>query len=89
MKVALNGGLSLSVLDGWWAEAYDGTYLRDADGIPVGWVQGSKASMRRPIPQFTAERMLREYAATRAHRMRERLKRPSVETPEPAALPHQ
>jgi starch phosphorylase len=24
MKAALNGGLNLSVLDGWWAEAYDG-----------------------------------------------------------------
>jgi starch phosphorylase len=24
MKSALNGGLQLSVLDGWWAEAYDG-----------------------------------------------------------------
>jgi starch phosphorylase len=24
MKVALNGGLNLSVLDGWWIEAYDG-----------------------------------------------------------------
>jgi starch phosphorylase len=24
MKVAINGGLNLSVLDGWWAEAYDG-----------------------------------------------------------------
>jgi starch phosphorylase len=24
MKVTLNGGLNLSVLDGWWAEAYDG-----------------------------------------------------------------
>jgi starch phosphorylase len=24
MKSALNGGLNLSVLDGWWAEAYDG-----------------------------------------------------------------
>jgi len=23
-KVVLNGGLNLSVLDGWWAEAYDG-----------------------------------------------------------------
>lgn len=23
-KVALNGGLNLSTLDGWWAEAYDG-----------------------------------------------------------------
>jgi starch phosphorylase len=25
MKVVPNGGLNLSVLDGWWAEAYDGT----------------------------------------------------------------
>jgi starch phosphorylase len=25
MKSALNGGLHLSVLDGWWEEAYDGT----------------------------------------------------------------
>jgi starch phosphorylase len=25
MKSALNGGIQLSVLDGWWAEAYDGT----------------------------------------------------------------
>ncbi|MGZ8605748.1 MAG: alpha-glucan family phosphorylase [Actinomycetota bacterium] len=25
MKSALNGGLNLSVLDGWWAEAYDGS----------------------------------------------------------------
>jgi starch phosphorylase len=24
MKVTLNGGLNLSVLDGWWPEAYDG-----------------------------------------------------------------
>ena len=24
MKVAANGGVNLSVLDGWWAEAYDG-----------------------------------------------------------------
>jgi len=25
MKAALNGGLNLSVLDGWWSEAYDGS----------------------------------------------------------------
>ena len=24
MKAVLNGGLNLSILDGWWAEAYDG-----------------------------------------------------------------
>ncbi len=30
-KVLLNGGLNLSVLDGWWAEAYDG-----ANGFAIG-----------------------------------------------------
>ena len=31
-KVALNGGLNLSVLDGWWAEAYDGM-----NGFAIGY----------------------------------------------------
>lgn len=31
MKTILNGGLNLSVLDGWWAEAYDG-----ANGFAIG-----------------------------------------------------
>jgi glycogen phosphorylase len=30
-KVVLNGGLNMSVLDGWWAEAYDGT-----NGFAIG-----------------------------------------------------
>jgi starch phosphorylase len=30
-KVVLNGGLNLSILDGWWAEAYDGL-----NGFAVG-----------------------------------------------------
>ncbi len=30
-KVVLNGGLNLSILDGWWAEAYDG-----ANGFGIG-----------------------------------------------------
>jgi starch phosphorylase len=30
-KVVLNGGLNLSVLDGWWAEAYDGS-----NGFAIG-----------------------------------------------------
>jgi starch phosphorylase len=30
-KVILNGGLNLSTLDGWWAEAYDGR-----NGFPIG-----------------------------------------------------
>jgi starch phosphorylase len=31
MKVVLNGGLNLSVIDGWWAEAYDGS-----NGFAIG-----------------------------------------------------
>jgi glycogen phosphorylase len=99
MKAALNGGLNLSVMDGWWSEAYDGQngwaieshdgdpaaqddrdaaalfdvlerevvplfYNRTPDGIPAGWVQRIKASMRSIIPRFSAERMLREYVTT-------------------------
>jgi starch phosphorylase len=30
-KAVLNGGLNLSILDGWWAEAYDGT-----NGFAIG-----------------------------------------------------
>jgi len=30
-KVVLNGGLNLSILDGWWAEAYDG-----GNGFAIG-----------------------------------------------------
>ena len=32
MKSAANGGLNLSVLDGWWAEGYDGTNGWAIDG---------------------------------------------------------
>ena len=32
MKVAVNGGLQLSVLDGWWAEGYDGSNGWALDG---------------------------------------------------------
>ena len=32
MKAAVNGSLNLSVLDGWWAEAYDGTNGWAIDG---------------------------------------------------------
>ena len=36
MKAALNGGLNLSILDGWWDEWYDGDNgwaIPSADGI--------------------------------------------------------
>jgi starch phosphorylase len=36
MKAAMNGGLNLSVLDGWWDEAYDGTNGWAIGSHPVG-----------------------------------------------------
>jgi starch phosphorylase len=99
MKAALNGSINLSVLDGWWAEAYDGEsgwaiatapgdprtqdevdsaalfnllegevvplfYERNRDGIPQRWIARVKASLRRLVPRFSAERMLRDYVDT-------------------------
>ena len=98
MKVLVNGGLNLSELDGWWAEAYradvgwavgDGQehgeephlddreaeylyrlleedivpafYERDSRGIPRSWVARMRASMAELTPQFSANRMTREY----------------------------
>jgi starch phosphorylase len=97
MKVLVNGGLNLSELDGWWAEAYsedvgwalgDGKehcdpqwdaveagalyrlleeevaplfYSRDAQGIPGAWVARMRASMARLAPQFSCNRMARDY----------------------------
>jgi starch phosphorylase len=98
MKVLVNGGLNLSELDGWWAEAYehdvgwalgDGQehgddpnwdaaeaealyallerevvpafYTRDAHGIPQAWVAKMRASISRLSPQFSTNRVVREY----------------------------
>src|SRR6266566_5614624 len=39
MKAALNGGLNLSIRDGWWDEMYDGENgwaIPSADGVDVG-----------------------------------------------------
>ena len=105
MKSVLNGGLNLSVLDGWWAEAFDGEngwgitgeavydphvqdtrdaaafydllehevaplfYDRDAAGIPRGWVQRIKRSLRSNGPEFSATRMVGDYV-DRAYALR-------------------
>jgi starch phosphorylase len=97
MKAALNGGLNLSVLDGWWCEGYDGTngwaiqsepgpdevtqdgrdavalyhlleeeiiplfYERDAAGVPHGWVERVRASLRTLPARFSAARTVHEY----------------------------
>lgn len=99
MKAALNGGLHLSVLDGWWAEGFDGGngwaidgatdadgeavdarhaaallermeqevaplfYERDAEGVPRGWLRRVRAALRTGARDFSARRMLDDYAA--------------------------
>ena len=42
MKAAMNGGLNLSILDGWWDECYDGTN---------GWAIGSREPFDDPERQ--------------------------------------
>jgi starch phosphorylase len=98
MKSALNGGLNLSVKDGWWDEWYDGAngweipsadgvadpgrrdeleatalyellgksvgplfYDRDTEGVPQGWVERIRHTLRSLGPKVQAERMVREY----------------------------
>ncbi|HXI16399.1 MAG TPA: alpha-glucan family phosphorylase [Chloroflexota bacterium] len=98
MKAVMNGALHMSVLDGWWAEAYrpglgwavgsgeeyqdEGYqdyvearavfellekevaplfYDRGPDGLPRGWIQMMKNSIRDLTDEFNTNRMLREY----------------------------
>jgi starch phosphorylase len=97
-KVLLNGGLNFSVLDGWWAEAYDGLngfaigdgithvnmeeqdrrdalslyetlesqiiplyYQRDDEGVPHGWVERMKRTIRTLGWRFNTDRMVIDY----------------------------
>jgi starch phosphorylase len=97
-KAGMNGVINLSVLDGWWAEGYQGDngwaiaphephfelgyrnheesielldlleheviplyYERNTQGYSEGWVKISKASMKSSIPNFNAQRMVRDY----------------------------
>jgi starch phosphorylase len=97
MKASLNGAPNLSILDGWWAEGYNGAngwaingaqfddeeeqnahdandiyrlleeeivplyYNRDHDGIPRGWVDVMRETIRSNAPQFSMRRMVKEY----------------------------
>jgi starch phosphorylase len=100
-KVLLNGGLNLSVLDGWWAEAYDGLngfaigdgithvsvdeqdrrdgaslyetlenvvvplyYERDETGVPRGWIERMKRTIRTLGWRFNTDRMVIDYTNT-------------------------
>jgi len=47
-KVAINGGLNLSILDGWWLEGYDGT-----NGFAIG--NGNDVSEVTKIDALDAE----------------------------------
>lgn len=99
MKVLVNGGLNLSILDGWWAEAYapglgwalgdaqehdgDGDardaeelyrlledevvplfYQRNHEDLPLAWIARMRASMGQLTPQFSSNRMIKEYLDT-------------------------
>jgi starch phosphorylase len=97
-KVAVNGGLNLSVLDGWWLEGYDGAngwaiggteaglahdeedrrdaaslyellagevlplYYDREGGVPHGWVEMMKRSIKTLTPVYNTDRMVAEYA---------------------------
>ncbi|MCP5112487.1 MAG: glycosyltransferase family 1 protein, partial [bacterium] len=98
MKAAINGILNLSVLDGWWDEAYETSggwaighrepYSEDQDddharaiysvleneivplfyenreeGVPEEWMRRVKTSLKNISPQFTAQRMIGQYAS--------------------------
>ncbi len=101
MKAALNGGLNLSIRDGWWDEWSDGAdgwdipsadgvadpdrrdeleasalyellensvaplfYDQDAAGVPDGWVEMIRHTLRVLGPRVPAERMVRDYVTT-------------------------
>jgi len=98
MKVLVNGGINVSELDGWWADAYipeagwalgdmqehgndpgwdaheaealynileqqviPTFYERNANGIPVKWIEKMRNSMAKLTPKFSANRTVREY----------------------------
>ena len=98
MKAALNGGLNLSILDGWWDEWYDGGngwaipsadgvddeskrddiearalydlienevaprfYDVNASGVPEGWLEMVRHTLKSLGPKVLATRQVRDY----------------------------
>ena len=55
MKSAFNGGLNLSVLDGWWAEGYDGengwALSGDVDPDPAAQDERDSAALRHVLEE--------------------------------------
>ena len=99
-KVAMNGGLNLSILDGWWIEGYNEIngfsigktaeeddedeakinaedaeslyaklenevvptyYVKDENGLQTEWIRRMKNSLATLTPQFSSDRMLKDY----------------------------
>ncbi len=68
MKAAMNGVLNVSVLDGWWDEAYRG---RDRDAPAPGWAIGEQGGATEPAEaaaQETDEAAARSGKAARRQR---------------------
>jgi starch phosphorylase len=99
MKVAMNGGLNFSVLDGWWIEGFNEIngfsigdlstseqendendakdaeslyqvleneiiptyYKKDENGLPTGWIARMKNALATLTPQFSSDRMVKDY----------------------------
>ncbi len=57
-KVVLNGGLNLSVLDGWWAEAYDGLngFAIGTGQNPLQHERSRHPRRRRSVPRACAKK---------------------------------
>ena len=83
-KVVLNGGLNLSVLDGWWAEAYDGL-----NGFAIGARRDALVNRRARRPRC-ARAAARAAQAGRAALLRPRPRRPAarVDRADEARHPH-
>ncbi len=100
-KVAMNGGLNFSILDGWWIEGFNsvngfaigaiGTdeedndesvndkkdaesfysvleneiiptyYSKDENDLPTKWIERMKNALATLTPQFSSDRMLKDY----------------------------
>jgi starch phosphorylase len=52
MKAAANGGLNVSTLDGWWAEAWE---TLGRHGVPIGWAIGRGEEYADPTYQDQIE----------------------------------
>jgi starch phosphorylase len=97
-KVAMNGGLNFSILDGWWIEGFNGNngfsigelkdagdelaidledaeslyqvleteiipafYNKDTNGLPFEWIRRMKNALITLTPQFSSDRMIKDY----------------------------